>query len=424
MIRLRSTPLLAALALALASGFVHAQKAPAEPASAASAPQEGARPEVVNALQAAQGLNKAGKYAEAMVEVEKAAAVPNLTPYERVFVERMRAASALGSGNMPLAISSLRSVLDSGRVSPDEQKDLLRVLINLYYNNKQYPQTIESAQRYFKLGGNDAPARVAYVNSLYLSGDFAAAAKEIAADVQANEAAGKPNSEQVLRMLASAQAKIKDDAGYTQTLWRLVAQYPTTELWTDLIWRVQGQPNFSDNLRLETYRLRMATGAMEQGAEYAEMAQLALQAGYPAEAEKALEAGYARGLLGKGANAKQHEQLRAQAKRLAAADATSLQQAAANPQGDGNRLATLGWALSTSGHADKGSALLEQALAKGGLKRPEEARLHLGIAQWMAGQKEAAAKTFKSVQGTDGTADLGRLWAIFVQGPAIKTAQQ
>jgi hypothetical protein len=44
------------------------------------------------------------------------------------------------------------------------------------------------------------------------------------------------------------------------------------------------------------------------------------------------------------------------------------------------------------------------------LRQPQDANLHLGIAQHRAGQKQKAAQTLKAVGGTDGTADLARLW--------------
>ena len=41
--------------------------------------------------------------------------------------------------------------------------------------------------------------------------------------------------------------------------------------------------------------------------------------------------------------------------------------------------------------------------------------LHLGIGQLVAGDKAKAQATFKTVQGTDGTADLARLWALYAR---------
>jgi hypothetical protein len=53
---------------------------------------------------------------------------------------------------------------------------------------------------------------------------------------------------------------------------------------------------------------------------------------------------------------------------------------------------------------------MQKGIAKGGLKRKDDAYLHLGIAYLRAGQKGKAAQAFKSVGGTDGAADIARLW--------------
>jgi Flp pilus assembly protein TadD len=56
--------------------------------------------------------------------------------------------------------------------------------------------------------------------------------------------------------------------------------------------------------------------------------------------------------------------------------------------------------------------LIEQGIKKGGLKRPDDARLLLGEAQLKAGQRQRATQTFREVKGTDGTADIARLWVL------------
>ena len=64
------------------------------------------------------------------------------------------------------------------------------------------------------------------------------------------------------------------------------------------------------------------------------------------------------------------------------------------------------------GNNAKGLEMMELGLRKGGLKHPNEARLHLGYAYHLAGQNEKAIREFKSVHGTDGAASLARLWII------------
>ena len=80
---------------------------------------------------------------------------------------------------------------------------------------------------------------------------------------------------------------------------------------------------------------------------------------------------------------------------------------------DGNDLVQIGYTYATMGQADKGVPLIEQGIAKGGLKRPDDAKLRLGMALLQTGKAKAkAVQVLRSVQGTDGAADLGRLWAL------------
>jgi hypothetical protein len=91
---------------------------------------------------------------------------------------------------------------------------------------------------------------------------------------------------------------------------KLVVHYPKKEYWTDLLSRVQKKPGFSDRLGVDVYRLRFATGNNAHPSDYMEMAQLAIQAGVPAEAKLIVDKGYAAGVLGTGKDAERHGRLR------------------------------------------------------------------------------------------------------------------
>jgi hypothetical protein len=84
---------------------------------------------------------------------------------------------------------------------------------------------------------------------------------------------------------------------------------------------------------------------------------------------------------------------------------------------EGNDLVQIGYAYATMGQADKGVSLIEQGIAKGSLKRPEDAKLKLGLAMLQSSKHKAkAVQVLRGVQGNDGAADLGRLWALYAQG--------
>ena len=109
-----------------------------------------------------------------------------------------------------------------------------------------------------------------------------------------------------------------------------------------------------------------------------------------------------------------HKRLRDLANRQAAEDQKAMAEAEKqiNAAKDGNALVALGAAYVSTHQFDKGIVLLEQGIAKGNLKRAEDAKLHLGIAYLQAGNKAKASSTLKTVQGADGAADLARLWMI------------
>jgi hypothetical protein len=145
------------------------------------------------------------------------------------------------------------------------------------------------------------------------------------------------------------------------------------------------------------------------------MAQLSLQAGLPAEGLKVIEKGFASGALGTGPEAGRHQRLRDLAVKREQARLASLNQDTADALAapDGDALVDIGFVYVTMGQADKGVKLIEQGIAKGGLKRPEEARLRLGMAELQVpALKSQALKTLRSLKGSDGVAEIGRLWAV------------
>ncbi len=98
------------------------------------------------------------------------------------------------------------------------------------------------------------------------------------------------------------------------------------------------------------------------------------------------------------------------ARNLAQHNKTLGQRAAAAK--DGAALLTFGLSYVLHGNSAKGLGMMEQGLRKGGLKHPNEARLHLAYAYHLAGQNEKAVQIFKAVHGSDGAAAMARLWII------------
>lgn len=422
-------PIAIAVAAALVatwSSGVHAQSAQAP---AAAGMRATVRPEVGKPLQAAQELMKNRRHAEALAKIAETDAVAGKTPHELVTIARMRGAAAMSAGDSALAIRSFEAVIASGQLPAAERLQMLQAMAGLAYRAKDHPKAAALAQRYLKEGGDDTPTRNLLAQSLYLSGRHAEAAKAMQAVLQAEDSAGRVPTEGQLQLLASCYAKLDDAPGYQRVLERLVAHHPKKDYWADLLRRVPQRAGFASRLSLDVYRLQWATGTLTNAPELVEMVQLALQESSPAEAKKLIDGGFASELLGSGADAERHRRLRDLAAKALADEQRSLANvdreaadAAAAPTGIG--LYNLGWTLFHHGQADKGLAMMELGLRKGGLKRPEDARLHYGVAALQAGQKMRARQALRAVQGEDGTAELARLWLVHAQAqaPSERTA--
>ena len=379
--------------------------------------QEAVRAEVGKPLQAAQEAIKAQKFKDALARVNEADAVANKTANESFQIERMRLSAAQGAGDIETAAKSFEVLSTAGKIAGAEKIRMVESLAGAYYRAKDYAKAMLWYQRYFKEGGTNVAMRTFLIQSQYLSGDFAGAARELMTEIQAAEKAGIAPPQERLNLLLNAGTQMKDANTTVYALERLVTFYPKKEYWLDLLSRMQRKPGFSDRLALDTYRLSMAIGSLSAANDYSEMAQLALQAGLPHEARQVVDKGFAGGVLGKGADGERHKRLRDLVnKRLleaVAARPETEKQAAAEK--DGGALVNLGFDLVFAGQAAKGLPMMQKGLAKGSLKRLDDAKLHLAIAYLMAGDSAKAQATLKTVGGTDGTADMARLWELYAK---------
>ena len=413
-------PLVLSLLLACA-GTVGAQTAAAPAAAAASAPT--LRAEVAKPLQAAQDAIKAGNYPEAAARLAEAEAMPGLTPYETYVLQRLRVPEFIRSGLQPEAIAALEAVLASGYLPAADRAAFIETTISLSMQLKDYRRAGKWMKTYLEEGGSNAEVRRLYPRVLGELGDHAGVIRELAPEIAADAAANRITPEQTLRTLAISQEALKDDAGYLVTLEKLAASTGKPDYWGQLIARVIKRDGFADDrLRIDVYRLMQAVGVKLGPGQTGDWAFRANQAGLPTEAQKLLDDGFAAGLLGKDENAEADRKLRESATKSAKQELATLaeSEAAALKAKDGNAAFGLGLAVSGSGAHERGLALMTQGLAKGGLRRPDDAMLHLGLVQWRAVKIDDAKRSFAAVKGSDGAADLARLWSVYLASPARK----
>jgi hypothetical protein len=372
------------------------------------------RPEIGKPLQEAQQLMKQGKNKEALAKLRGLDSVGGKSANETYLIERTRAGAASSAGDYDQAAKAFEYLIGSGKLSAAEKAQFSEGLIGIYMRAGDLGKANAAIERQLK--ERDDPKLRAYLMQNYYKQGNVAALESALRDA---EKRGRLTEDE-LGMLANVQLKKNDKAGYVNTIEKLAASYPKAQYWTDLLNRVQGKPGFSSRLTVDIYRLKLANNLMKKPSEFMEMAQLVLQASAPAEAVKVIDRGYKAGALGTGADAARHQRLKDLAEKTLAdqnknAAATEAQLTKDN---DNDGLADLGYALVQSGQADKGLKLMETASKASNLKYPDMVKLHLGEAYAVAGKKQQAINTLKSVGGKDGSADVARYFIMAINKPA------
>jgi tetratricopeptide (TPR) repeat protein len=397
-------------------------------ATAAHAVDDSAAPTVradfAEPVKAVQEALQQKRYADALTQLdalETQTQSPVLSPYEQHVLLRFRTNAAVGIGDYPQAIRSYALLLDVYPLDAAERLATLDVLARLSYTSKQYPQAIEWITQYRDAGGDKAATLELLPQALYVMQRYREAEHELEVLLEGMDRDGHRPLQQQLQLLASCGLKLGDMQSYTRALKRMARDYPSHDIWLDLILRTSSRPGFARSLDLDVYRLRLQTGTLDSASDYMEAAQLSLQSGFPAEAASFLEQGYSRSLLGRGdaTEVARQTRLKALVTRKMEEDRATLAEGerAATKQESGDALVLTGFDYVLHGQQQKGIALMRQGIAKGRLRDADRSQLQLGYAQWLAGDPAEAQISLASVKGADGTHDLAELLLIFSHQP-------
>jgi tetratricopeptide (TPR) repeat protein len=373
---------------------------------------------VAKLLQPAQEALKNKQYPAALAKIHEAQALPDKTPFDEYTIAEFGCNANIGAGNYADAAKDCETRLNSSFMPQGDVPQLTRALLALNFQVKNYDKAIEFGQRAIKGGFATDDNKNLVAQAYYLKGNFKEAQKTEQALVDQEIKAGQTPKEDQLKLVLGACAKTDDKDCQTHTMERLVAYYPKPEYWSQLLYMTRHETTSGDANTLQTYRLMFDVDTLKEAGDYNEMAQLALDAGSPGEAQRVLEKGFEKGAFTEQRIKDRNTRLLETVKKQAATDQASLpkleKDAESSP--NGQKSAAAGLAYYGYGQYDKAVDLLSKGLAKGGLKDEAQTRLLLGIAQLKAGKKDEAIKSFKQVKGNPGTEQLASLWVLHARG--------
>ena len=404
-----------ALSLALALGTVSAVTVVATPATvlAADAKKDTVSEGVGKAFKAAQELFTAGKFKEAAAKAQEAVNAAK-TPYEQLVTNQILANASLKAGDFATGGKALEAMVASGKL-PDETP-IRKTLVQLNYQIKNFPKTIELGNAFLKDQPGDNDTAVLVAQSYFLINDFKKAEDLLRNVIKTSDAAGKPVKEETLLLLNTTEGKLNNDEGTKQALEMLVARYPKKDYAANLYAMYDKSiraASSTTKTALDVLVVRYNAGLFTKPEDYTQTTELALQDGLPGLAKKVMDKGVADGVLGTGAQKDRENRMLNMATTQAASDQKTLAagEAEAAKAKTGDALVKTGEAYWSYGMYDKAISATEAGIAKG-VTDADDAKLRLGIAYLGAGQRPQALAAFKGITPGSVPAQLAVLWRL------------
>jgi hypothetical protein len=387
------------------------------PASADQQPGPTVSKALAKPLKAANEAMQARNWDAALTNIKEAqSAAGEKSPYDNFVINQMLGFIYAQKQDYASAAPALEAAAQSQYATPEQQKGWLRAVMGSYFAQKNYAKTVEIGELAVKRGLNDTDTYTTIADSQSKLGNW----KDAAATIQqVVDHQSKPDKK-LLEFQWNCYVKVNDSADAGKVIEKLVSYYPEPDYWLNALAPLSRMDIKDAQLQLNVYRLMNDVGVLKRSSDYAEMAELALDQGYPGEAQAILEKAFAQKVFTEQRDKDRYQHLLDGVKQRATADLAQLgsreNDAAAAPSGDGYM--RIGAAYLSYGQNDKALAAINKGIAKGNLKSPDDARLLLGIAKLRAKNATDAERDFDKVSASSNVAyaRLGRLWALHAVG--------
>jgi len=276
---------------------------------------------VVKQLKAAEDAVQAKKFDEALAKIKEAqAASGEKTAYDNFVINQLLLFIYVQKQDFSAAAPVLESAAQSQYATPEQQKGWLKALLGIEYQQKDYAKTVDIGEQLVKRGVTDAETMTTIADSQNKLGKFKEAAATIGEVVQRQD---KPE-ERLLAFQWNCYVKANDDANAAKVIEKLVTYYPKPDYWLNALAPLLRMDIKDAHVQLNVYRLMNEVGVLKRPTDYAEMAEIALDQGYPGETQSVLEQAFAKNVFVEQRDKDRYQHLLEGAKQRAAADKAQL----------------------------------------------------------------------------------------------------
>jgi tetratricopeptide (TPR) repeat protein len=374
-------------------------------------------------LQAALTAAKSKQFDAAITKLKEAEGVSGKTPFEQFKILEVYSFIYSSQGKWAdLAGIQEKQLQMPQFLPPGKAEQLPRDIAKSYASASQSSKFLEFANQWLKTHPNDTEMLVMVGQTHYQTKDYKQCREIMNGVISQTEKAGSEPKEGWLEISQRCSFELGDNAAVTSSLQKLVRYHPKPEWWQRYI-KAVARDEKSDMALFQWNRLSFDVGVFKDASPYIEYTQSAMiEFGSPLEAQRVVESGFSKQVLGQDAKNKiRHETLLNKSREAAKDAKTKLAQlqAQADKATTGEYDAQIGMIQFGSEQYDQAIKSFETAIKKGGLKDTGTlkqdlgtVKMSLGIAQLKKGQRDQARSTFKSMESDPVFARAASAWAL------------
>ena len=327
----------------------------------------------------------------------------NITPYEQANVLNFKGFIYYSQGDNKRALQSYEQLIKLPDVEAQMRNQTLYTVASLHAQDDNWDKTIQYLNEWFKTAVNPAPSAYILLASAYQQkNQYRPTIETTKKAIEVARAREEAPKESWYNLLYYSYYQLEDYKNVRDTLKIMIRGWPKKAYWLQLgaIYSELGD----DKNFLAAYEAAAVQGLLSTQNEFVTYAQLLLQQEVPFKAAKVLEDGMKSGIIKPTAK---NYRLLSQAWSLAQEDLkaiTPLQQAA-KLSGDGELDLRLAISFLNLDRYDDCVKAARSGLAKGGLKKVNDARMTVGQCLYNQNKYSSARKEFMQVAQRGGEKD-------------------
>jgi tetratricopeptide (TPR) repeat protein len=371
-------------------------------------------------LAKAQEAAEAENYSEALKILEKLAD-DDLNDYERAQLLNLSAYIYYAQDQLGRAITAYEQLLQQPGLPEALRTSTVYTLSQLYFSQENWDKSIGMLTWWTRLTGEES--RTAYemmAQAHYQLGQYREALQPAYRAIELTEEAGEPVNEHSYLLLRVLHYELGEHARVVEVLHELISRWPKKQYWMQLA-SIYGEME-NQRKQLNTLELAYLQGFLTDEPEVLSLIGLLLNEGLYLRAGKVLEDGMDGGVIESNLD---NWRLLAQAWTMAheSGKAIPALTRASELSPDGKMDVVLAQTYMNMGRWDDAVTAVNSALRKGGLDRPDQARVMLGQSLFELERFDEARTAFEAAQSDRRSRQLAAQWITYIESEQDRRAQ-